>query len=327
MVQRTRFTAKHVGKTVCGRHAFEQALTAIGLQHAGGVFQQITVEVAHHQHVWLALRFECGNKVLQRIGLLGTTQIKAALTGINITRRRAAAFTFKVVDDKPEVTAIVAAGKALRQWWATGNGDVIGEVCARRQYRAAHPVNCGGLVQNIYLDGVCADGAAVDCRIGASTCPRVKRADQLLRGNVGVLYLHQPQHIRIQAQNRLDNFCLLAFKFNQVVSAPAVAGSDCFAAQRAALTGLACGVLPVGKCSEVIQHIQAGNLQCAANIWWGGFSRVGVNKQRRGSRVNAVSRKAVTEHPRHLLRGVAHAAYACRARRAEVRRRVWVLHA
>ena len=106
MVQRTGFTAKHIGKTICFSHAFEQALTAIRLQHLGGVFQQIAVEVAHHQHVLLTLRFKCGHKVFQCVGLLRTAQVKAALTGVHIATGRAAAFAFEMVDDKPEVATV-----------------------------------------------------------------------------------------------------------------------------------------------------------------------------------------------------------------------------
>ena len=213
----------------------------------------------------------------------------------------------------------------MRQGWAACYGGVIGQVATCRQHGSAHSVYPGRLVQNVDLDGVCANGAAVDCSVGASTCFGVECLEQLLRGNVGVLYFHQPQYVSVQAQNGFNNFCLLAFKFSQGVSTPAVAGSYRAAAQCAALAGLACSVLAVGKCCEIVQHIQAGDFQGAANIWCSGFAWVGIHKQRRSSRVNAVAGKAMAEHPRYFLRGVAHAAHAGRARCAEVRRRVWVL--
>ena len=190
MVKCAGFATKNVSKTVGCGHAFQQALTAIRFNHFGRVFQQVTVEVAHHQHIWFALCFERGHKVFQRVGLLCAPGVKAALTGINVARSRAAALAFKVIDDKPEVAAvrpIHAAGKALCQRRAASYCGVAGQVCASGQHNAAYAVNLGGLVQNVDLDGVSANGSAVDCGVSARARFGVECFDQLKRGQVRVL--------------------------------------------------------------------------------------------------------------------------------------------
>ena len=139
--------------------------------------------------------FERGYKVFKRVGLLRSAGVEAALTRVDVSRGGTAALAFKVVDDEPEVSPIGKAGKALCQRRTASYCGVVGQVGSSGQYNTAHAVDFGGLVQNVDLDRICANCAAVHCGVSARARFGIERLHQFQRGNVGVLNFNQADHI------------------------------------------------------------------------------------------------------------------------------------